>query len=278
MINSKKLTLVFEGLPLSFKHDVATLAATFLERPLLILRAAANSTHLALLLESSTRIRCETDSLRVACTYEKVRPTVSTGKLNVFERLTIDWPQKWPVSRTKLSQSCTNLMNGTSSIVDFCRQQPSQLRFIGQYQNSLLVYRQMTQEFKPLEKKRGHLIIAPSNSGKTTAACHILLKDKPFYVKDLTTVTFDQYCGQPGILIDDLNMHSPQLPILKNITNIIPARVNVKHGTLYVNFEIIVVTTQYSLLELTHDQELREALMSRFHFWTIGDSYSLLPV
>jgi len=50
MINAKKLTFVFEGLPLSAKHQVATLAATFLERPLLILRAACNSTHLALLL------------------------------------------------------------------------------------------------------------------------------------------------------------------------------------------------------------------------------------
>lgn len=86
-------------------------------------------------------------------------------------------------------------MNGSATIVDFCRQQPSQLRFIGQYQNSLLVYRQMTQEFKPLPKKRGHIIIGASNSGKTTAACQVLLKDKPFYVKDLTTVTFDQYCG-----------------------------------------------------------------------------------
>lgn len=166
----------------------------------------------------------------------------------MFERLTQDWIQKWPFAKIKLAQSCTKLMNGSSTIVDFFRTQPSQLRFIGQYQNSLLVYKQMTHEFKPLPKKRGHLIIGSSNSGKTTAACNILLKNTPFYVKDLTTVTFDQYCGQPGILIDDLGMHSPLLPLLKNITNIIPARVNVKHGTLYVNFEIIVVTTQYSLL------------------------------
>ncbi len=69
MLNCKKITLVFEGIPLSDKHNVATLAATFLERPLLILRAAAKPTHLALLLESNTRIRCLLANLRDACTY-----------------------------------------------------------------------------------------------------------------------------------------------------------------------------------------------------------------
>lgn len=178
--------------------------------------------------------------------------------------------------KTKLSESCTNLMSGNCSVAEFCRQQPSQLRFIGQYQSSLLVYKQMTRTFKPLPKKRGHLIVAPSNSGKTTAAVEVLLKGLDFYVKDLSTLTFDQYCGESGVLIDDIGPHSPLLPILKNIINPIPARVNVKHGTLFVNFEIVVVTSQYSLLELTHDVELREALKSRFYFWTMGDSFSLI--
>lgn len=276
MINSKKLALVFEGLPLTAKDDVVTRAATFLKRPLLILCAAANSTHLFLLLQSSSRIFCTAEALREACVHSNVRPSVSSGSLSMFKRLTAEWPEKWPITKAELDQSCMNLVNGTSTLAEFIQQQPSQLSFIEQYQNSLLIYKQMTHEFKPLPKKRGHIIIAPANSGKTTAACTFLLKDTPFYVKDLATVTFDQYCGEPGILIDGLGMHSPLLPLLRSITDIVPARVSTKHESLCVSFEIVVVTTQYSLLELTQSTELQEALMARFCFWTMGDSFSLL--
>ena len=49
----------------------------------------------------------------------------------------------------------------------------------------------MTEQKKDLPKKRGHIIIAPPNTGKTTAAVRILLKNRPYYIKALKTLTFD---------------------------------------------------------------------------------------
>lgn len=82
-------------------------------------------------------------------------------------------------------------------------------------------------------KKRGHFICAPTNSGKTTAALHHFIENKPYYMKDVHTGTFDDYNGESICLIDDLNPRSPVLPILKNLLNVARPRVNIKFGSLF---------------------------------------------
>lgn len=86
-------------------------------------------------------------------------------------------------------------MAGKASVTDFIRQQPSQLRFIGQYQNSLITFKAMTTLYEKQDKRRGHFVISPAHSGKTTQSVDVLLKDIPFYTKDPTTLYFDQYFG-----------------------------------------------------------------------------------
>ena len=74
-------------------------------------------------------------------------------------------------------------MAGKASVTDFIRQQPSQLRFIGQYQNSLITFKAMTTLYEKQDKRRGHFVISPAHSGKTTQSVDVLLKDIPFYTK-----------------------------------------------------------------------------------------------
>ena len=80
-------------------------------------------------------------------------------------------------------------------------------------------------------------------------------------MKDPSTITFDGYQNEPYCLIDDLNPESRITPLLKNLINVMPARMNVKYGTLILTFDRVLVTTQYQLADLCgHDRSLIEAL------------------
>jgi len=58
--------------------------------------------------------------------------------------------------------------------------------------------------------------------------------------------------------------------MLKNLINILPARMNIKYGTSLFVFEIVVVTTQYPFDEICgHDEDLMAALKERFLFATV---------
>jgi hypothetical protein len=49
----------------------------------------------------------------------------------------------------------------------------------------------------------------------------------------MTTETFDHYKGEQNIFMDEMNIDNSKrlLPILKNLVNCIPGRLNVKFGT-----------------------------------------------
>jgi len=112
-----------------------------------------------------------------------------------------------------------------------------------------------------LPKKRGIMVTGPAGIGKSTTAVMAVFNGEPFYIKDPATITFDGYQNEAYCLIDDLNPESRITPLLKNLINVMPARMNVKYGTLMLTFDRVLVTTQYQLADLCgHDRSLIEAL------------------
>ena len=52
----------------------------------------------------------------------------------------------------------------------------------------LITFKAMTTLYEKQDKRRGHFVISPAHSGKTTQSVDVLLKDIPFYTKDPTTL------------------------------------------------------------------------------------------
>ena len=57
----------------------------------------------------------------------------------------------------------------------------------------MTIHNSLNIKYESLPKRRGHFIISPTNTGKTTAAISKFFKGGTYYIKDLSTVTVDGY-------------------------------------------------------------------------------------
>ena len=120
-----------------------------------------------------------------------------------------------------------------------------------------------------LKTKNNLWIYGKPGSGKTFFAT---TNFKPYYWKNLTK-WWDGYNGESNVLIDDLDNHNKELAhYLKIWADNYGFIGEVKMGTIPINFERLIVTSNYLPKDL-YDPITATAITRRFTFYTITGNY-----
>lgn len=124
---------------------------------------------------------------------------------------------------------------------------------------------------------RGVYFYGPARTGKTHAAFNYM-PDLPYYLKGQSNKWWDDYRGEPVVIVDDFSMDAAKYcgHLWKNWLDKWPATAEVKGGRVAIAAHTIIFTSNYSLDELFGSDKvgLLEPLIARFrtirHYSTPG--------
>lgn len=171
--------------------------------------------------------------------------------------------QHYPPAKKPLSVSSLELMHGKIDLEAFMRQQPTRLPYLAQYEYAVNRLRPPIVQ-RTSQKKRGIFIWGLADAGKTTVALGIL-GGLAYYDKDPLTTTYDGYQGQRYCLIDDVVPKCGALATIRTALNIKTSVQNVKHAITHVFFDLLIMTSNYTLRQLYPLDADYDMACVRFH-------------
>ncbi len=174
---------------------------------------------------------------------------------------------------SKKKEVCPDIIAGKTTVAKFVQENPEHLFQFQSMDRSVKSFKLATAEAVTTIGSRGMWIWGPPNTGKTHYARRISLKQygqNPF--EKSTNKWWDGYENEKVVVMNDVDpSHALQHSFIKNMkiwTDRYPCSGEYKGGTMPLNHEIFIVTSNHSLAEVFAQGDGPyvdyEAILSRF--------------